>query len=835
MERKTPNGKLKERKQTPRKQQHEDQGLKGLIDLISDWYWEQDFEFRFTRLEGRLVTDGESIWDEHFFGKRFWETKLMIDGSAGWDTYHSLLKTYKGFRDVIMFLELSDGNRRYLNVSGEPIFDSHGRFTGYRGIGKDVTEGMQAKEALIQSEERYRTILDNTQEGYFEDDLAGNFTFVNDAECNDLGYTREELIGMNYKQYTDEKAAKKLFELFTGVYRTGEQIRAFDGEFIKKNGTKGFNQISVYLIRNKEGQPIGFRGLSRDITERKKMEEALQQSEERYRTIIEEMEEWYLETDLAGNILFFNDAISHALGHPQKNLTGLNFRTFFTPEEANILYETFHRVYETGQPIKNFPYRLIQSGGEIIYAEISIFSKRDQEGKIIGFRGVGHDITELKRNEERFQYLATHDALTGLPNRLLFGQLLNHALQSAKRYNRELAVFFIDLDRFKMINDTLGHDAGDQLLREIAGRLDQVLREIDIVARLGGDEYVVLIEEVTEQSQIITVAQKILSAVIKPIVLKDNEYRITASIGISLYPKDGQDEQSLMKNADIAMYLAKEEGKNNFQFYKPNLKSRSFERLTLETNLREALERNEFSLHYQAKLDLKTNAITGVEALLRWQNPALGAVAPTQFIPVAEETGLIIPIGRWVLKTACAQNAAWQAQGLPKVCMAVNLSMRQLMDDNLIQDIRTVLQDYGLAPNLLELEITESMLMQNPERVIKILAEIKKLGVRLAIDDFGTGYSSLGQLKRFPIDTLKVDRSFIRDLPSNSEDRGITEAIIAMGKTLSITVIAEGVETEEQEAFLRSRACDEMQGFYFSKPIAPGQFADLLRNHTPTS
>jgi len=446
---------------------------------------------------------------------------------------------------------------------------------------------------------------------------------------------------------------------------------------------------------------------------------------------------------------------------------------------------------------------------------------------------VGHDLTELKRNEERFQYLATHDALTGLPNRLLFGQLLNHALQSARRYNRELAVFFIDLDRFKMINDTLGHDAGDQLLREIARRLDQVLREIDIVARLGGDEYVVLIEEVTEQSQIITVAQKILSAVIKPIVLKDHEYRITASIGISMYPRDGLDEQSLMKNADIAMYLAKEEGKNNFQFYNPNLKSRSFERLTLETNLREALERDEFSLHYQAKLNLKTNAITGVEALIRWQNPALGAISPMQFIPVAEETGLIIPIGRWVLKTACAQNVVWQDQGLPKVCMAVNLSMRQLMDDNLMQDIRTALQDSGLAPNLLELEITESMLMQNPERIIRILTEIKNLGIRLAIDDFGTGYSSLAQIRHFPIDTLKVDRSFIHDLSKNSEDKTITEAIIAMGKTLSLTVVAEGVETEEQDAFLRSHACDEMQGYYFSKPTPPDQFAELLQQHVP--
>jgi diguanylate cyclase (GGDEF)-like protein len=417
----------------------------------------------------------------------------------------------------------------------------------------------------------------------------------------------------------------------------------------------------------------------------------------------------------------------------------------------------------------------------------------------------------------------------------MFGQLINHAIQAARRYQRQLAVFFIDLDRFKAINDSLGHEAGDQLLQEIAKRFKKSLRAVDIVGRLGGDEFIMLIEEMDELSQIANVAHKILSTAIQPIVLLGEECRVTASIGISIYPRDGEDEQALMKNADMAMYVAKEEGKNNYQFYSKDIQSKSNKRFSIETNLRRALERNELSLEYQAKVDFKTGAITGVEALLRWDNPYLGSVTPMQFIPVAEETGLIVPIGRWVMKTACAQNVAWQRQGLPPVCISINLSLRQLMDDNLLKDIKAALVDSGMAPNLLELEITESMVMQNPVRLIEVLTNIKKMGVRLAIDNFGTGYASLTQLRNFPIDTIKLDKSFIRNLPQDSKDKAITEAIIAMGKTLSLTVVTEGMETQAQKDFLQDHICDEMQGFYFSKPVAPDNFADLLRNHDPSS
>ncbi len=696
----------------------------------------------------------------------------------------------------------------------------------------DITERKSMEERMRHSEEKYRSIIEQMVDSYHETDLSGRLTFVNDAECRNLGYSREELIGMDIRQFIAKKDFKKISRVIAEVLNTGMPVYAHVLEITRKDGTKAFNETSISLIKDLEGNPIGLRGIARDITERKAMEEKIRESEERYRTILEEMEESFFETDKAGNILFCNDIFAKVLGFSKEDLIGGNLRDSGIPENADIIYKAFHQVHETGEPIRNIFHEFIRSDGSgTASVEFSIFPRQDRKGKVLGFRGVGHDITERKRAEDRIEYLATHDVLTDLPNRLMFNQLLNHAIQAAQRYKRQLAVFFIDLDRFKIINDTLGHEAGDKLLQEMATRLRQALRAVDVIARLGGDEFVILIEEIKGLEQVATVARNVLSTVIKPMTIMGQECRVTASIGISIYPKDGMDEQTLMKTADIAMYFAKEEGKNNYQFYSKDIKTQSIERMSIETNLRQALQRNELSLHYQAKLDFKTGAITGVEALLRWQNPALGSVTPMQLIPVAEETGLIVPIGRWVMKTACVQNVAWQNQGLPPVSMAVNLSLRQLTDGGLLEDIRTALEDSGMAPNLLELEITESMVMQNPKRMIEVLSKIKDMGVRLAIDDFGTGYSSLSQLKHFPVDTLKVDRSFIRNIPDNPGDNAIAEAIIAMGKTLRLTVVAEGVETQEQMDFLQEHSCDEMQGFYFSKPVVPEQFADLLRKH----
>jgi diguanylate cyclase (GGDEF)-like protein len=439
--------------------------------------------------------------------------------------------------------------------------------------------------------------------------------------------------------------------------------------------------------------------------------------------------------------------------------------------------------------------------------------------------------TKLK-HAQRVEYLAYHDGLTGLPNRSMFSKALSQSISEAHRYQRRLAVAFLDLDRFKQINDTLGHEAGDQLLKEIATRLKGCVRDSDTVARLGGDEFVVLLPQLEDEKHAAIVAQKILSAAARPFTLMGQEFRVTASIGISTYPQDGLDEQTLTKNADIAMYQAKAEGKNNFQFYSDKLNANSLERLTLESSLRHALERNEFRLHYQAKRDIASGRITGMEALLRWEHPDLGTVAPMQFIPVAEETGLIVPIGKWVLKTVCLQSIAWQRMGLPALSIAVNMTTRQFLDEQLLNDVASILEDTDMAPELLEIELNESLLIHNVENTMRILTGLKAIGVRIAVDDFGTGYSSLAMLQRFPLDTIKIDRSLMRDFLGAADDTGLADAIIAMGKSLSLTVVAQGVETKEQAEHLRLHACDELQGFYFKRPLPVDEFTQLLRDQS---
>lgn len=419
---------------------------------------------------------------------------------------------------------------------------------------------------------------------------------------------------------------------------------------------------------------------------------------------------------------------------------------------------------------------------------------------------------------ERIEYLAQHDSLTALPNRSFFSHLLNRLLALARRHQRPLALLFLDLDRFKLINDTLGHDAGDALLKEVARRLNTAVRESDTVARLGGDEFVVLLPEPCDEASLTAVAQRILATVGKPYDLLGHEFRVTVSVGISRYPDDAEDEESLIKHADVAMYRAKERGRNTFQLYDPSAPQPSLERLTLESALRQALERHEFSLHYQEQRDLNSGEVTGLEALLRWQHPQLGLVMPKLFLPLAEESGLILPIGRWAIETACRHGVAMQARHGRPLTMCVNLSARQFADPHLLPELKRILEASGLEPRYLELGVAESVLLADVEQAMAALGQIRALGVRVAIDNFGASYSSLSTLNRFRFDTVNIDGSVVRNYEHSPEDQKLTEATIAMGRNLAFTVVAEGVETEAQATFLRERACDKAQGFYFGRP-----------------
>jgi len=554
----------------------------------------------------------------------------------------------------------------------------------------------------------------------------------------------------------------------------------------------------------------------------------LEHSRERFRSLAEMSSDWFWEQDKELRFTYISHgAQMRLLDRPEESLGKQRWEMSFIEGVTSEQWEEHKALLEARQPFSDFVYRF-RFRGEMRIASISGKPMFDAQGQFIGYRGIGKDITAQRENEARIHYLARNDELTGLANRSSFQEQLAHAIRQSQRHARAIAVLFIDLDRFKNINDTLGHDAGDELLQEVSKRLSTCLRESDTLARWGGDEFVAMLEEVDSTNDVALVARRVLEALATPYVIDAQEFVITASVGISAYPDDGQDAQSLLKAADIAMYRAKEAGKNNFQYYSPQMNVHSFERLTMEANLRRALERGEFMLHYQPQIDLRTGAMAGAEALIRWQHPDMGLVSPMQFIPLAEETGLIVPIGSWVLRTACAQARAWQEQGLQPLRIAVNISGRQFAKVDLLDEVVGVLQETGLNADLLELEITESMLMNDPEQTVALLSELKAIGIHIAIDDFGTGYSSLAYLKRFPVSTLKIDRSFVKDVPVDADDVAITLAIVGLAHNLRIRVTAEGVETEAQRAFLRRHGCDEIQGYLVSRPLPVEEFVKLL-------
>ncbi len=529
-------------------------------------------------------------------------------------------------------------------------------------------------------------------------------------------------------------------------------------------------------------------------------------------------------------IVYVNPAFERITGYSREEVLGRNPRFLHRADksqpELGIIQAAIQAQREGKAVLRNY-----RKDGSLFWNELSIAPVRDEKGKVTHFIGVQNDISDAKHYQEALEHQANHDTLTGLPNRNLLRDRIIQAIVYAERSAHLVAVVFIDLDNFKLVNDSLGHTAGDQLLKAVAERLQSGFRAVDTVARLGGDEFVLILYDQSNEELISQETERINTVFSAPFYIDGQEIFVSYSAGFSLYPQDGKNAEVLLMNADVAMYRAKEQRGNSFQFYAPEMHSKISDRLVLESNMRHALKRQEFFLEYQPQIDLKTKKVFGMEALIRWNHPTMGMISPAQFIPLAEDTGLIVSIGEWVIRTACEQLKVFQNAGLQNLTVAVNLSSRQFKESNLVPSIANILQDTGLAGEYLELELTESILMSNSQEIISTLCELKNMGLKLAIDDFGTGYSSLSYLKRFPMDKLKIDRSFVKDISTGSDDSAIVRAIINLGHSLNLRVIAEGVETREQLDFLSEHDCNEMQGYYYSKPLSVEEFRSFVERH----
>ena len=568
--------------------------------------------------------------------------------------------------------------------------------------------------------------------------------------------------------------------------------------------------------------------ITRDITERK----LARNTQARLTAVIESATDFIGMAEKSGALIYINQAGRTMVGvEPDLDPSATEISDYLPPWAADIIF-TEGLPTATRDGVWSGECALLSSTGQEIPVSAVIVGHKNSEGAIEFYSTIMRDISERQRYESQLTHLATHDALTGLPNRALYTDRLEVAIIEAERHDRLIAAMYLNLDRFKTINDTLGHEVGNTLLKDVAIRLKESLRDDDTLARPGGDEFALVLTDIAHLDDVGRVTQKILNSFKAPFRVSEHEMFVTASIGISVYPFDDRTPTGLLKNAAIALTRSKDLGGNAYQFYTAAMNATALQRLALDSALHHALERKEFLLYYQPQVDLASGEICGMEALLRWQHPDLGMISPLEFIPLAEETGLIVPIGEWVLRTACAQNKTWQDAGLRALPMAVNLSGRQFTQHALVQTVTQVLQETGLPPHWLELEITESTLILDVQDSIATLNELTELGINISIDDFGTGYSSLSYLKRFPITSIKIDQSFVRDIHTDPDDAAIVSAIIAMAQGLNMKTIAEGVETLDQLVFLRSRDCNAIQGYYFSKPVPPGDFVELLRGNS---
>jgi len=705
------------------------------------------------------------------------------------------------------------------NAEGIPIY--------MVGTVLDITDIRLIEEELKNSEARLRSFLNSTGEAIYGIDTNGTCLFANQACLDNLGYASPaDLYGKNMHQlihhshengdpYPEEQSHVLQFKRGKSAHEDSEVFWRKNGEYFPVE----YQAAPIYTDGEITGAVVSFS----DISERIAVQKNMRLSDQ----VFKHTGEAIMITEASGEIINVNPAFTAITGYRPDEVLGKLPSMMKSGRHDKTFYKNMWQDIESNGCWSGEVWDRHKTG--IIYPKsLTINAVKDTHAKVIQYIGIFSDITPEKDAEKKLQHMAFYDSLTQLPNRTLYKERLEQELRIAKRRNEHLAVLFLDLDRFKYINDTLGHATGDELLVEASQRISECVRESDTVARLGGDEFTVILSNTHDTQSIEKISRAIINSISKKFIIKDNDVNIGVSIGIALYPKNGDNYGDLIKNADAAMYKAKEAGRNTFSFFTDDLQATMIQRLTAEKALKEAIEKEEFTVFYQPKISLEEGDLVGAEALLRWPSTNGKMIPPFEFIPLAEETGLIIPLGEWVLNKACQQAAQWLDMGHSKYRMSVNLSGRQLEIDNLIEVVKLALERANLAPKHLELEVTESMLMKDADMAIEKLGQLRDLGIRISIDDFGTGYSSLSYLKRLPIHTLKIDRSFVMDLDDDADDRAIVSAIISMANTLGLHVTAEGVETQGQCEYLRNAGVDEIQGFLFGKPMTADDFQEYF-------
>ena len=706
------------------------------------------------------------------------------------------------------------------------VRDNENKISNYVGIFSDITTRKLADEALKTSAQQQLAILNNIPDMAWLKDTDSRFISVNEPFGLACGLTPQELVGKTDLDIWPENLARGYIQDDLEVIQMAKGKKV-EERLQNKNGVISWIETIKSPIFNEIGKIIGTTGIARDITERKQTEDQLRLLAK----VFESSTEAIIIADTERTIITVNSAYTRQTGYTLAEMAGQNLR-LSTADQTSP--DNFQDIWQTTNDTGHWHGEIWdhRKNGSLYPKWVTINVLRDKYNQIKHYVVAFSDISERKEAEERIRFLAQHDMLTGLPNRLLFTSDLTQAIANAKRQQQRLALFFIDLDHFKNINDSLGHHYGDLLLKEIAARLKLRVKNTDAICRQGGDEFILLLQNINSPDDVAHIAERLITVLSAPVQLNTHEITISASIGIALYPEDGSNGETLVKNADAAMYHAKQSGRDQYRFFVKALNDTVHERLMIENGLRKALERNEFELYYQPQINLATGNMIGVEALIRWHHPEFGLVSPARFIPIAEDSGLIVPIGDWVLAEACRQAAAWHQSGLP-LMMAVNMSAVQFRRGNVENSINDALNASGLNPAFLELELTESILIQNTEKVLATVQRLKTLGVKLSIDDFGTGYSSLSYLKRFNVDKLKIDQSFVRNMVNDPSDAAIVHAIIQMATSLNLKTIAEGVEDQSMLAPLRLHLCDEAQGYHFAHPMPANELTQYALRNLP--